>query len=153
MQREKIVKELMISYKDLKIGTLMAAPKDNCFNPDGRPQKEINWSLFEELCSLQCTQSEIASVLKVHPNTLSDRVHDKYQEDYSTTYKKYSEGGKTSVRRYQFKMAQKSCAMAIWLGKQWLGQTDSKDENKFDPEQLAKLMLILQQMSKMQEGK
>ena len=29
-----------------------------------------------------------------------------------------------SLRRYQFQLAQKNTAMAIWLGKQYLGQRD-----------------------------
>lgn len=32
--------------------------------------------------------------------------------------------GKISLRRAQFKLAKKSANMAIWLGKQWLGQQD-----------------------------
>lgn len=99
-------------------------------NPAGRPPKEINWVEFEKLCELQCTQSEIASFFGCHPNTLSDRVKDEYEgEDYSTVYKKFSESGKCSLRRAQFKLAHKNSSMAIWLGKQWLGQKDvSKEE-------------------------
>ena len=33
-----------------------------------------------------------------------------------------------SLRRLQFRMAEKSPAMAIWLGKQYLGQTDKIDQ-------------------------
>lgn len=32
--------------------------------------------------------------------------------------------GRVSLRRAQFRMAMKNVAMAIFLGKQWLGQTD-----------------------------
>ena len=34
------------------------------------------------------------------------------------------ENGKVSLRRMQFLQARKSAAMAIWLGKQYLGQRD-----------------------------
>ena len=34
-------------------------------NPVGAPEKPINWELFEQLCGLQCTESEMASMLKV----------------------------------------------------------------------------------------
>lgn len=98
-------------------------------NPVGRPQKEINWEEFEKLCELQCTQSEIAGFLKIHPETLSNRVGEHYGEDYSSIYKRYSEGGKCSLRRHQFLLSKKNSSMAIWLGKQWLGQKDiSKEE-------------------------
>jgi hypothetical protein len=98
-------------------------------NPVGRPPKPINWEEFEKLCEMQCTQSEIASFFKIHPETLSTRVGQEYGEDYSIVYKKNSESGKCSLRRAQFKLAMKNSSMAIWLGKQWLGQKDvSKEE-------------------------
>ncbi len=96
-------------------------------NPVGAPPKEVNWTLFEDLCSLQCTQSEICSVLKLTDKTLLLKIKEHYGEDYSDTYKKYSEFGKSSLRRYQFAQAKKNPGMAIWLGKQWLGQKDHQD--------------------------
>ena len=93
-------------------------------NPVGPPKKEINWEIFEQLCAIQCTQSEICSVLKIHDDTLRTRCLEQYGEEYSAIYKKYSESGKSSLRRYQFVQAKTKPAMAIWLGKQWLGQTD-----------------------------
>lgn len=91
----------------------------------GPKPKEINWQLFEDLCSLQCTQSEIASVLHCHVDTVRDRASAYYGEDYSNVYKRFSEGGKSSLRRYQFNLAKKNTTMAIFLGKQWLGQKDN----------------------------
>ena len=40
---------------------------------------------------------------------------------------KRSAGGLTSLRRIQFSMAHTNVAMAIWLGKQYLGQKDIVD--------------------------
>ena len=52
---------------------------------------------------------------------------------FSDIYKKLSSTGKMSLRRQQFKSAENgNVTMQIWLGKQWLGQTDkveSKNEN------------------------
>ena len=99
--------------------------------PVGPPEKEINWELFEQLCALQCTQSEICSMLKVNEDTIRKKCKEKFGEDYSALYKRNSECGKISVRRYQFVQAKTKPNMAIWLGKQWLGQkenvTDLKD--------------------------
>lgn len=98
-------------------------------NPTGRPQKEIKWDQFEQLCALQCTQSEIASFLKINEDTLRSRSRENYGEDYSALYKKFAEVGKCSVRRNQFVLSKKNASMAIWLGKIWLGQRDtSADE-------------------------
>ena len=96
--------------------------------PAGRPVKPIDWSQFEQLCALQCTQLEIANVLHIHPNTLSDRVLSNYGDDYSTTYKRFSDVGKCSLRRYQFVQSKTNTSMAIWLGKNWLGQRDHEIE-------------------------
>lgn len=88
-------------------------------------KKPIDWRSFEELCHIQCTQSEIASVLHIHVDTLRDRTAEQYSDSFSNTYKKYSEGGKASVRRAQYRMAQKNTSMAIWWGKQYLDQKDN----------------------------
>lgn len=95
----------------------------------GRPQKEINKETFEKLCNIQCTQSEICSVLKVSDSTLSRWCAKEYQMTFEDAYKKFSENGKMSLRRIQFKLAEKYPAMAIFLGKQYLGQKDTVDTN------------------------
>ena len=44
---------------------------------------------------------------------------------FAEIYKRGSEGGRKSLRRMQFESASKgSIAMQIWLGKQYLGQSD-----------------------------
>lgn len=99
--------------------------------PVGRPEKPIDWEQFEQLCAMQCTTSEIASVLKVCEDTLYERVLLKYGEHFSVIYKRYSENGKASLRRNQYLLSKKNAAMAIWLGKHWLGQVDNfKEEVK-----------------------
>lgn len=108
----------------------MAAPKNNNFNPNGRPPKEIDWNEFEKLCELQCTQDEMADFLHVCGPTLSERVQKQYGEDYLTIYKRFSSTGKRSLRRNQFVMSKKNASMAIWLGKQWLGQKEPESEQK-----------------------
>lgn len=45
---------------------------------------------------------------------------------FSDVYKKYSSKGKISLRRFQFQQAEKNTSMAIWLGKQYLGQTEKE---------------------------
>ena len=43
---------------------------------------------------------------------------------FSDAYKNKSQLGKSSLRRAQFKLAEKNATMAIWLGKQYLDQKD-----------------------------
>lgn len=92
------------------------------------PIKPVDWTLFEQLCALQCTQQEMASMLKVDEDTLRAKVKEHYDQDYSAVYKTLSASGKCSLRRYQFVQAKTKPNMAIWLGKQWLDQRDHPQE-------------------------
>lgn len=93
-------------------------------NKGGRPPKQIDQRQFETLCSYQCTQAEICGFFQVTDKTLSGWCRRTYGEGFSEVYKKKAMGGKISLRRLQFKHAEKSPAMAIFLGKQYLGQKD-----------------------------
>jgi hypothetical protein len=108
-------------------------PRKPSGRPVGRPEKPIDWQQFEQLCALQCTQSEVGSMLKIGKEALSRRVNEHYGEDYVSVYKRFSENGKCSLRRNQFVLSKKNASLAIWLGKIWLGQKDPGiDETKED---------------------
>ena len=91
----------------------------------GRPKKEIDKKIFENLCGLQCTLEEIAGVFDCSVDTIERWCKREYGETFAEVYKKHSAKGKTSLRRIQFKLAEKSAAMAIFLGKNYLGQKDN----------------------------
>lgn len=91
----------------------------------GRPRKEIDKKIFENLCGLQCTLEEIAGVFDCSADTIERWCKREYGETFADVYKKHSAKGKMSLRRTQFKLAEKSAAMAIFLGKNYLGQKDS----------------------------
>ena len=91
----------------------------------GRPRKEIDKKIFENLCGLQCTLEEIAGVFDCSADTIERWCKREYKETFAEVYKKHSAKGKTSLRRTQFKLAEKSAAMAIFLGKNYLGQKDN----------------------------
>lgn len=90
----------------------------------GRPQKKINQKLFEKLCGIQCTEVEICGVLECSADTLNRWCKRTYKMTFADTYKSKSQVGKASLRRAQWKLAEKNASMAIWLGKQYLGQRD-----------------------------
>ena len=111
----------------------------------GRPKKNIDYEMVEKLASIMATQEEIASFLDISVRTLLRDEH------FCHIYKKGLEGGKMSLRRQQFKLSETNPTMAIWLGKQYLNQTDKQDirmENKVElkeisNEQLDKIEKIL----------
>lgn len=119
----------------------------------GRPEKTINWQLFEELCAIHCTQGEIANILHVHPDTLRDKAVKHYDEPYSTVYNRYMAPGKMSLRRIQFNLAKKSAAMAIWLGKHWLEQKDDMTIVTATPEAQQQLNELVTKLSSLQRNK
>lgn len=90
----------------------------------GRPRKEINQKLFENLCGIQCTEAEICGVLECSEDTLNRWCKRTYKMTFADTYKSKSQVGKSSLWRAQWKLAEKNASMAIWLGKQYLGQRD-----------------------------
>ena len=94
-------------------------------NVGGCPYKEINKDTFEKLCSIQCTQAEICAVLDVNHETLERWCERTYNKKFAIVYKEKRGVGKVSLRRMQFEMASNNVTMAIWLGKQMLGQTDN----------------------------
>jgi hypothetical protein len=94
----------------------------------GRPRKEIDKREFEKLCALQCTMSEISAWFECDKKTLIAWCERTYNAEFSTVFKEKSETGKISLRRRQWQLAEKSPAMAIFLGKNLLGQTDKMEQ-------------------------
>lgn len=92
-----------------------------------RPRIEIDKKIFENLCGLMCTLEEIASAFDCSEDTIERWCKRTYGIGFADAYKKGSAEGKMSLRRAQFKLAEKSAAMAIFLGKNYLGQTDQVD--------------------------
>ena len=98
-----------------------------------RPQIKINWEEFDKLCAMQCTKEEIACWFKCSDDTIERAVKREKKEGFAVYYNKKRVGGKISLRRSQFKLADKYPAMAIWLGKQILGQKDKQEVEFIKP--------------------
>lgn len=97
----------------------------------GRPRKEINKTEFEKLCFLQCTRSEFCTWFDVNEDTLNKWCKENYDgKTFSAVFKEKRENGLISLRRTQFQLAEKSPAMAIFLGKNMLGQTDKVEQTQ-----------------------
>lgn len=94
-------------------------------------KKVIDQNQFEQLCQIQCTKDEICAVLDVSDKTLDRWCKETYKTSFSDIFRQKRQGGCASLRAKQWKLASKSPAMAIFLGKQFLGQTD-KVETHFD---------------------
>lgn len=100
----------------------------------GRPLAEFDKKEFTNLVGLGCTEEEICWWFRdetgkpANVDTLSRWCKRTFDENFQEYYKK--NGGvamKISLRKYQMELAKKSAAMAIFLGKNYLGQTDSQN--------------------------
>ena len=102
----------------------------------GRPKLKLNaigMKVVEALAMVGCTHDEIAACLYTTKDTLYSEHNN---EAFSTAYKNGREIGKISLRRTQFKLAQESATMAIWLGKNLLGQSDNPNDGSEADENL-----------------
>ena len=111
-----------------------------------RPVIEIKKEQFESLCNLQCTLDEIAGFFKCSSDTIERWCKRTYNESFAEAYKKHSQNGRISLRREQWKLAQKgNASMLIWLGKQYLGQSEKIDANVKDvhKKEMAEFMEVI----------
>lgn len=97
----------------------------------GRPKKNLtpkDWDSVDYMCMIHCTGEEIAGVLNIDYDTLNRNCKEQKGMFISEYIKQKSNGGKMSLRRAQWKAAENgNVTMQIWLGKQWLNQTDKSE--------------------------
>ena len=107
----------------------------------------INKEHFEGMCKIQCTKDEMCAIFQIDEVTLTKWCKETYGVGFSDVYKSKSSTGKMSLRRQQFKSAENgNVTMQIWLGKQWLGQTDkveSRNENMYTETALDRIEKIV----------
>jgi hypothetical protein len=94
----------------------------------GAPEIKINWELVEDLLGIQCTKVEVCDILKISDDTISRRC----KSEFGLTYAEYSDQkgskGRVSLRRKQYELAMSGDrVMLIWLGKQYLKQSDKQE--------------------------
>ena len=93
----------------------------------GRPRKEFELKQIEGLIQIQCTQEEVCSVLETTDKTLNRWLRKTTGYNFSEYFEQKKAFGKASLRRKQWKLADVSPAMAIFLGKNYLGQKDKQE--------------------------
>jgi len=124
--------ELLEQYKHLlpddEHTILEGEPKDP--EGDGRPRKEIDEAAVIKLAKLGCTSDEIGHIVGLDGSNIRRR--------YGPLLKAVKSETKSALRRAQLNKAfNGDTAMLIWLGKNWLKQSDSgerlSDDNQVLP--------------------
>ena len=114
----------------------------------GRPKKEFDQKAFNDLIGLGCTEEEICWFFRdekgkcANIDTLSRWCVRTFGMNFQEYYKKHGAMAlKIKLRRNQFKLSETNVGMAIFLGKQYLGQKDTVEYE--DKEALKRLDAIL----------
>jgi len=94
----------------------------------GRPRRELNEQerkYFEAMCSAGVPAEDIAEALSIDCDTLAAICKRHYGMGFSV-YREQKRGkGRAALAQKQFQVAMTgNPTMLIWLGKQWLGQSD-----------------------------
>lgn len=94
-------------------------------NKGGRPKKELDAEMIGRLASIHCSVDEIALIMNCGRDTIYRNYMDVVEEGRAK--------GKMGLRRRQWEVANEgNPTLLIWLGKQWLNQSDAQktdDEN------------------------
>jgi len=94
-----------------------------------REKKPVDWDMVKKLSQIQCTQEEICSFLEIGAETLRVASHEVFGCAPGEMLAEWRQGGNCSLRRKQWQLADTSAAVAIFLGKQYLGQDDDYNLN------------------------
>jgi len=116
----------------------------------GRPKKEFDKKIFQDLVGLGCTQEEICWFFRDETGKSAniDTLTRWCKREFGMTFQEYfRQNGrmalKIQLRRNQMNLSKSSAAMAIFLGKNLLGQTDKIEQTVMEVEDLSSLAEML----------
>jgi hypothetical protein len=92
-----------------------------------RPRIQINWEDFDKLCVMQATLTEIAAWFECSVDTIERAVKREKKMSFAEYFASKKGRGKISLRRRQYEVAMSgNVSMLIWLGKQYLDQSEKQ---------------------------
>ena len=104
--------------------------------PAGRPRKEFNAKAFADLVSIGCEEDEICWFFRGEDGKPANRdtLSRWCKRTFGLNFQEYKKQNglmriKIEVRKNQLELSKTNSAMAIWLGKQYLGQKESFEAN------------------------
>ena len=106
-------------------------PRKPTGKPNGRPRKEFDKKTFQDLVGLGCSQEEICWYFRDETGKTAniDTLTRWCKREFGMTFQEYfKQNGcmalRMKVRKNQMRLSETSAAMAIFLGKNYLGQRD-----------------------------
>ena len=93
----------------------------------GRKKINIDWELVDDLLSKFCEGTEVAAALGINFDTLAYKIKERFNLDFSEYKRQKRAIGEKSLRQKQLELAmQGNYSLLIFLGKQYLGQSDKQ---------------------------
>lgn len=116
----------------------------------GRPPINFDKKQFVDLVALGCNQEEICWFFRDETGKVAniDTLSRWCKREFGVNFQEYSKQNslmalKIQLRRNQFELSKHSVPMAIFLGKNWLGQTDKVEQTVMEVEDLSSLADML----------
>jgi hypothetical protein len=103
-----------------------------------RRRIELDVDELEKLAAMHCTREEVAGFFGIAVKTVQRRLK---ESRYADAWERGIARGRVSLRRAQFRVAENgNPTMLIWLGKQWLRQSDAPLQTSESKSALIELM-------------
>lgn len=104
----------------------------------GRPKAEIDWSKVDKYLKAQCDGVGISAIFGIAPDTLYNAC----ERDHKMTFSAYSQAkkaeGRELLRQKQMQIAiEGDKTMLVWLGKQYLDQSEKVAANNINTNKTA----------------
>jgi len=100
----------------------------------GPPRKPFDWSKLDAILQYGAKLTDAADIMDVHPDTLSKKIKATHKMSYPEYRDKKMSKVRVGLAQKQVEVAMAgNVSMLIWLGKNWLGQSDTpplKDEEQ-----------------------
>ena len=111
-------------------------------NKGGRPQAVIEYSKLDAMCAIHCTGEECAAILGMDYEVMNRALKRDGHGGFKDYFTQKGASGKMSLRRKQYDQAMSgNSTMLIWLGKQWLSQSDKHEELNKDAGAIKKVQI------------
>ena len=96
----------------------------------GRPEKEFDWKVLDAILQFKPSKRDCCEIVGVSEDTIERRIREKFDMTFSEYRDLKMARTRYNLAKKQYDVAMSgNTALLIWLGKQWLGQTDKQDIN------------------------
>ena len=107
-----------------------------------RKKISIDWKYVDDKLAKFWEGTEVAAGLGIEFKTLERRIKEKYNVHFGDYKAQKRAKGESVLRELQLKTAlEGNVTMQIWLGKQYLGQSDKKEMNIPGIEKIGEIVL------------